>query len=586
MGIVDEDIQRVRESVNLREIVSQNVQLKRVGRRWVGLCPFHAEKSGSFNVNEEAGLWKCFGCGMGGDSISYVREIEHLDFVGAVEYLAGKAGITLRYTKSGEDEGRKRRARLIDAMAKAVDWYHDRLLHAPDAGAARGYLRARGLTGELVREYRIGWAPDAWDELCKALRLPDNVVTDTGLGFLNRRGGQTDAFRARMLFPIFDTNGDPVAFGGRVLPGGDGPKYKNSPETPIYSKSKVLYGLSWAKGPIVTADEAIVCEGYTDVIGFGIAGVPRAVATCGTALTEEHLRLLRKFANRVVLAFDADAAGQNAAARFYEWERKLELDVAVAALPDGVDPGELALRDPDALRAAVEQAVSYLGFRVRRVLEGAQLTSPEGRARAAEQAIAVIREHPSELVRDQYVMEVADRCRVDADQLRARLRNAARPITVRDEVRRDVVNDSPELEVLRHLLHSGDEIDGLLLADPAVTEQLFRSERNAAAFRAIASTSNAQAAIEAADPGAAEVLLRLALEETSSEPEEAVARLVQEAAEQARRSMEVNADDPLAIAHESATVKLAVEALLDAPTRRLAIDQLLTWLGSRSEDRG
>ncbi len=579
MGIVDEDIQRVRESVNLREIVSQNVQLKRVGRRWVGLCPFHAEKTGSFNVNEEAGLWKCFGCGMGGDAITYVREIEHLDFVGAVEYLAGKAGVTLRYTSTGEDEGRKRRARLIDAVAKAVDWYHDRLLNSPDAGAARGYLRSRGLTGDLVRQYRIGWAPDAWDELCKALRAPDDVITDAGLGFLNRRGGQTDAFRARVLFPIFDTNGDPVAFGGRILPGADGPKYKNSPETPIYSKSKVLYGLSWAKGDIVTANEAIVCEGYTDVIGFGIAGVSRAVATCGTALTEEHLRLLRKFANRVVLAFDADAAGQNAAARFYEWERKLELDVAVAALPDGVDPGELALRDPDALRAAVERAVPFLGFRVRRVLDGAQLSSPEGRARAAEQAIAVIREHPSELVRDQYVMEVADRCRVDADQLRARLRNAAPPITVRDEPRREAVNDSPELEVLRHVLHSGDEIDDLLLADSDATETLFRSQRNLAAFRAVASTSSVQAALDVADPGAKELLLRLAVEEPYSEAEDAVALLVRDAA---LRAIDEDRDS----APDLSKPKLAVEALLDPTTRRPAIDQLLTWLGSRSEDRG
>jgi len=315
------------------------------------------------------------------------------------------------------------------------------------------------------------------------------------------------------------------------------------------------------------------------VIGFGIAGVPRAVATCGTALTEEHLRLLRKFANRVVLAFDADAAGQNAAARFYEWERKLELDVAVAALPDGVDPGDLALRDPDALRAAVERAVPFLGFRVHRVLDGAQLSSPEGRARAAEQAIAVIREHPSELVRDQYVMEVADRCRVDADQLRARLRNAAPPITVRDEPRREAVNDSPELEVLRHLLHSGDDIDDLLLADSDATETLFRSQRNLAAFRAVASTPSVQAALDVADPGAKELLLRLAVEEPYSEAEDAVALLVRDAA---LRAIDEDRDS----APDLSKPKLAVEALLDATTRRPAIDQLLTWLGSRSEDRG
>jgi DNA primase len=591
VGILDEDIQRVRESVNLREIVSQNVQLKRVGRRWVGLCPFHAEKSGSFNVNEENGLWKCFGCGMGGDAITYVREIEHLDFVGAVEYLASKVGIALRYTERGEDEGRKRRGKLIEAVARAVDWYHDRLLTGPDAGPARGYLRSRGLDGDIVRQYKIGWAPEGWDELAKALKLPDNILVDTGLGFLNRRGGQTDAFRGRVLFPIFDTNGEPVAFGGRLLPGAEGPKYKNSPETPIYSKSKVLYGLSWAKGDIVNADQVVVCEGYTDVIGFAVAGVPRAVATCGTALTEEHLRLLRKFAHRVVLAFDADAAGQNAAARFYEWEHKLELDVSVAALPSGVDPGELSRSDPEALRKSVDQAVPFLGFRVQRVLDSANLTSPEGRARAAEHALDVIREHPSELVRDQYVMDVADRCRFDADQLRARLRKpgGARVAVDRTSAldarqRRD--RDSPELEVLRHLMHSPDAIDPLLLVEPARSERLFVSERNLAAFRALAATENVQQALAAADPGASEVLLRLAVEETDSDPEEAVARLVQEAAERSRRALESSATDPLAIARESGEVKLAIEALLEPARRRASIEQLLLWLGSRGEDRG
>jgi DNA primase len=338
VGIVDDDVVRVREATNLRDIVSQYVQLKRVGRRWVGLCPFHAEKTGSFNVNEENGLFKCFGCGVGGDAITFVREIEHLDFVGAVEWLAGKSGITVRYTERKEDEGRKRRARLIATMAKAVSWYHERLLKGDDAGPARGYIRSRGLDGDTVRQYQLGWAPEGWDELARFLHVPDDVLLDTGLGFLNRRGGQTDAFRGRLLFPIFDANGDPVAFGGRVLPGGEGPKYKNSPASAIYDKSRTLYGLNWAKADIVNADEVIVCEGYTDVIGFGASDLPRAVATCGTALTVEHLRLLRKFARRVVLAFDADSAGQNAAARFYQWERELELDVAVAALPPGVDP--------------------------------------------------------------------------------------------------------------------------------------------------------------------------------------------------------------------------------------------------------
>ncbi|MEY2463106.1 MAG: primase [Acidimicrobiaceae bacterium] len=583
MGILDEDVQRVREAVNLREIVSQYVQLKRVGRRWVGLCPFHAEKSGSFNVNEENGLWKCFGCQKGGDTISFVREIEQLDFVGAVEWLASRCGIGLRFTEKGEDEGRRRRGVLLDAMTKAVAWYHERLLHGPDAGEARGYLRSRGLDGDVVRRYEIGWAPDAWDELARALRLPDDVLVDTGLGFLNRGGRPTDAFRGRVLFPIYDASGDPVAFGGRILPGRDGPKYKNSPETAIYSKSKVLYGLNWAKTDIVHEDEAIVCEGYTDVIGFAAAGVPRAVATCGTALTEEHLRLLKRFARRIVLAFDADAAGQNAAAKFYEWEKKLDLEVAVAAMPDGVDPADLARTDPAALQAAVKGAMPFLGFRVNRVLGGGALSSPEGRARAAETVLDVIREHPSELVRDQYVMEVADRCRLDPNTLRARLRapGAAR---VREDVRRAVVTrDNHELEALRHLLHSPDEIDPLLMLEPRATEALFVDDRNLAAFRALASTANAQDAITAADPGAAELLLRLAVEETESEPEEVVARLVREATLRAVTELTRGARDA-EVGLITREPLLLLGGLAEADSRRAAIESLLLWLGSRSED--
>src|SRR3546814_875998 len=248
-----------------------------------------------------------------------------------------------------------RRAKLVDAVASAVAWYHERLLSAPDAAVARRYLRERGLTGDEVRAFQIGWAPEGWDTLVKALRLPDDIVEESGIGFVNRTRRQTDRFRGRILFPIFDANGDAVGFGGRVMPGSDDPrKYVNTPETVLYQKSKLLYALNWSKGRIVKDDRAIVCEGYTDVIGFARAGVPAAVATCGTALTEEHVRLLRRYARRLVLAFDADAAGQAAAERFYQWEREHELEVSVAALPAGVDPAELAGSDPEALAAAVE----------------------------------------------------------------------------------------------------------------------------------------------------------------------------------------------------------------------------------------
>jgi len=327
MGIVDEDVVKVREMADIVAVITQHTQLRKVGQRWSGLCPFHTEKSPSFSVNGVEGLYYCFGCRASGDAITFVREIEHLDFVGAVEWLANKFGVTLRYTDHDEGASRKRHRQLQETLARAVAWYHDRLLTGPDAGPARAYLRSRGFDRELVDANQIGWAPDGWDLLARSLHVPDDVLVDTGLGFRNKANKQQDFFRARILFPIFDDQGRPVAFGGRKLPDAEGPKYQNSRENPLYNKSRTLYGLHLAKADMVNSGQAVVCEGYTDVIGFFRAGVPRAVATCGTALTEEHVRSLQRFTKKLVLAYDADEAGQAASERVYEWEQLYEIEV-------------------------------------------------------------------------------------------------------------------------------------------------------------------------------------------------------------------------------------------------------------------
>ena len=597
MGIVDEDIVAVRGATDIVGVITQYTQLRRVGTRWVGLCPFHAEKTPSFNVNQELGLYRCWGCQVRGDAITFIREVEHLDFVAAVELLAGRAGITLRYSDQGEGEGRKRRAKLVEAVGKAVDWYHERLLSAPDAATARGYLRERGLSGDEVRAFKVGWAPDTWDTMVKALRLPDDVIRDTGLGFLNRGGRQTDAFRGRILFPIYDANGDPVGFGGRVMPGGEGPKYKNTPETALYQKSKLLYALNWSKARIVTDDRAIVCEGYTDVIGFARAGLPAAVATCGTALTEEHVRLLRRYARRIVLAFDADSAGQAAAERFYQWERDHEIEVAVADLPPGVDPADLAGSDPERLAAAVEQAVPFLKFRVDRVLGAARLDTAEGRAKAAEAAIEVIREHPSELVRDQYLMDVAGPCRVEPAQLRAMLARPAPPPRVVEsrpgsrsagagdtsagplQARRIAEErNGPELEVLRHVLHHWEEVEHWIRY-----EDLFESDLHAMAFRALMAHPTVPEAIEAADPGVADLLARLAAEEVDSDAFDAVVRLLTERARQEVTGMITRVASEPGLQREQQWLTLCIDQLRDPSTAAVAAEQLVAWLGTRGE---
>ena len=604
MGIQDDDIASVRAATDIVAVISEHVALKRVGRRWQGLCPFHSEKSGSFSVNAEEKLYYCFGCGAKGDVITFVREIEHLDFVGAVEKLAARAGIALRYDDEHQNEGRKRRAKLLDAVAKAADWYHERLLSAKDAAPARGYLRSRGLTGDDVRAYRVGWAPEGWDELARALRLPNDVFVEAGLGFMNSRGRPTDAFRGRVMFPILDVSGDPVGFGGRIMPGAEGAKYKNSVDSSIYNKSRLLYGLNWSKGDIVRADEAIVCEGYTDVIGFAKAGVPRGVATCGTALTEEHVKVLRSFARRVVLAFDADAAGQNAAERVYAWERQYDLDVAVASFPGGADPAELAQTDPEALARAVAEAKPFLKFRLDRVLDAARFDTPEQRVRAAESAMAVVQEHPSDMVRDQYLLEVAARCRVDENQLRNRTFEAAprpepRPQRRRDDdeppprgslVRPDraasarAQRDTAETEALRLYVWRRDEISGWL------DESLFRDPAALTAFHALSTTPTVADAVNAAgadDPAAGELLQRLAVEETEADPHDVVTRLVDESAVAAMASLKAEArvaEDPFAVGEAIAWLNLRIMELREPETNGEAMSQLLGWLTGRPEE--
>jgi DNA primase len=587
MGILAEDIARVRESTDFVQIAGEHIALKRVGQRHIGLCPFHAEKTPSFSINPNEGLYYCFGCQAKGDVITFVREVQHLEFADAVEYLAGRAGIQVRYDQAAVSRDRQKRDRLVAVMRKAVDWYHDRLLSGADAAAARSYLRSRGYDGDIVRQFQLGWAPDDWDALARTLKVSDDILKDTGLGFVNRRQRQQDAFRGRVMFPIFDVRGEPVAFSGRALPGADGPKYKNSAESPIYSKSKVLYGLNWAKADVVRASEVVICEGSTDVIGFFLAGVPRAVAGWGTALTEDQVRMLKNFAPRLVLAYDADSAGQAAAERLYEWEKKYEVDIAVADLPPGSDPADLARSEPERLRKAVENARSFLAFRVERALASANLSSPEGRARAAEAALDVIREHPDEFVRDQYVMQVEERTKVDATRLREALkRGSLRPEQVRASTparaSRIVLPKSPEEEALLLAVHRPEQMAARL------HEILFVDDESLAAYRALVEADTLHEAIEAADPEAANMLQRLAVEEDDpdADPDDVVARLARQAGTRALVELQEaarDADDPAQYAPSVGWLKLTIEELGDPRSALDATDRLVRWLVDRLE---
>ncbi len=530
MGIVAEDIERVRTSTDLVHLVNEHVALRRVGTRWVGLCPFHTEKTASFSVNGELGLYYCFGCQARGDAISFLRETEHLDFATAVEALAARGGIQLHYDREERSGlGGKRGTELGKAVERAVEWYHERLVRAPDAAAARRYLRARGYDSEVVKHFRLGWAPGGWDVLVREAGVRDEMLIGAGLAYRNQAGRLNDSFRARVLFPIFDVAGRPVGLGGRVLPGAEGPKYKNTQATAIYDKSKILYGLNWAKGAIVERGQVVVCEGYTDVIGLHRAGVTEAVATCGTALAEGHVRLLTGFSRRIVLAYDADSAGRGAAGHFYDWEQRFDADISVVVLPPGADPADLAKEDPDRLQAAVAQARPYLGFRLEQLLATADLRNPEGRARAAEASMALISEHPGTLVRDQYLMQVADRCRLSPDQLRALRMPAgkapARPVQVPPPRAKPdpPVIPRPEIEALRLVVHHPNNVAG------RIDITLFSSELARAAFEELASAMTLHGAIESAAPEVADLLSQLGVEDSQEDPDDVLRRLVEQA---------------------------------------------------------
>lgn len=403
--ILREDVERVRLVNDLVTVASERVALKRSGRRFVARCPFHDEKTPSFSINPEMGRYYCFGCQASGDVIQFVADLDGLDFVSAVELLAQRGGVELHYeNESPADRSRRRmKPRLTECLAAAVELHHDLLLRSPAAAAARGYLKSRGIGKEVAAKFRIGWAPEEWDACCRHLRkrgFRDEEVRGCGVGLESSRGNLIDQLRNRVVFPIFDPQGQPVALAGRVLEAAaDQPKYKNSPETDLYKKSRTLYGLNWARADVVSMGEVIVVEGYTDVIGFQQAGAERTVATCGTALGEDHLRLIKQYTTRVVLAFDADAAGEMATERVFDMTARLGLDVWVATMPPGRDPADVAADGPGAVAAVLERRRPLLEFKLDRELDRAELGSAAGEARALDAAARVIAMHPDTGVR-------------------------------------------------------------------------------------------------------------------------------------------------------------------------------------------
>ncbi len=407
----------MRERSPIDAVVGEYVQLRNAGGGAVkGLCPFHDEKSPSFNVSN--GLWHCFGCGEGGDAIGFIQKIEHLSFAEAIERLAQKAGIQLRYTDAGYVPGRQKgeRTRLVDAHRAAAEFYTEQLM-TPAAELGRRFLSERGFGREDAERFGIGYAPNEWEALVRHLRdkgFTDKELVTGGLASQGRRG-PIDRFRGRLIWPIRDLTGDVVGFGARRLEErDDGPKYLNTPETPLFKKGSVLYGADLAKKEIARRRQAVIVEGYTDVMACHLAGVGTAIATSGTSFGDEHIKILRRLlmdqdeaSGEVIFTFDGDAAGQKAALRAFETEHRFAAQTFVAVQPDGLDPCDLRMKHGDAaVRDLVASRVPLFRFAIRATIEKYDLDTTEGRLAAIDAAAPIVAGIRDRGMRDRYAIDL------------------------------------------------------------------------------------------------------------------------------------------------------------------------------------
>ena len=353
------DVEKIKGSIDIVSVISGYVNLKKRGRTYVGLCPFHTEKTPSFHVDSTRQTYKCFGCGKGGDAFNFLMEMKGLSFVEALHELARQAGVSLEKPDRARSSEKRR---LYEANRMALEFYRS-ALHSPRGEGAMAYLRERGLAQETIDEFELGYAPDSWDALLRALRsrgVSPEVAARCGLLVERESGGYYDRFRNRIIFPIRDISSEVIGFGARVLGGGE-PKYLNSPESTVFKKRKVLYNLNRIKGAIRTTGVAVV-EGYMDVVSLSNAGFGAAVATLGTALSEDHVQLLSRFTDKVNLVFDGDAAGRNAMVRAVEPFLGFELIPKVVLLPDGKDPDDIARTDRELWSRLLAGAPSLWDF--------------------------------------------------------------------------------------------------------------------------------------------------------------------------------------------------------------------------------
>ncbi|MCK8465803.1 DNA primase [Microbacterium aurugineum] len=443
------DVDEVKARTNIADIVGERVALKSAGVGSLkGLCPFHDEKSPSFHVRQQVGYYHCFGCGESGDVYSFLREMDHISFTEAVERLAGRIGYTLHYEDGGAAPETSGRSRLYAANTAAAEFFRAQLL-SPDAEAGRRFLGERGFDAGAAAHFGVGFAPRGWDGMLKALTAQGftrEELSTAGLVSTGQRGVY-DRFRGRLVWPIRDVSGQTIGFGARKLFDDDnGPKYLNTPETPIYKKAQVLYGLDLAKRDIARGDprRVVVVEGYTDVMACHLAGLTTAIATCGTAFGTEHIKVLRRVmgddnaSGEVVFTFDGDEAGQKAALRAFTEDDRFNAQTFVAVAPDGLDPCDLRLQRGDAaVRGLMDKKQPMFEFAIDRKLAGFDLGTVEGRVGALRAAAPIVAEIRDRLLRPGYERVLARRLGMDPTEVRSEVERAARGASMAPPVRRE-----------------------------------------------------------------------------------------------------------------------------------------------------
>ena len=438
--IRDEDVREVRDASPIADVIGEYLQLRTAGGgNLKGLCPFHDERSPSFNVTPARGMYYCFGCGEGGDVITFITKVEGLSFNEAVERLAKRARIELRYVEGAyynkRVEGGSERARLLEANQAAAQYYREQL-GSPGARVGRELLAGRGFDQGAAERFRLGYAPEGWDHLVRHLRgrgFSDKELMAAGLASQGQRG-LIDRFRHRLIWPIADVGGEIIGFGGRRLSEDkDSPKYLNTPETPLYKKSSVLYGLDLARREIATTQRAVVVEGYTDVMACHLAGEGTAIATCGTSFGEEHIKILRRLTGdrnqflgaKIVFTFDGDSAGQKAALRAFAEDQRWVTQTYVAVQPDGLDPCDLRMARGDAaVRDLVGSGVLLFEFVIRARLAEHDLDTPEGQVRALRAAAPVVAGIRDDALRQGYGRQLSGWLGLEESLVRAEIRRA------------------------------------------------------------------------------------------------------------------------------------------------------------------